>query len=998
MTIKTKLVFFTMLGLIFLAVSIGFISVQKSKDVLMKEKYDSLTSVNKSKKTQIENFLAGRSADITVLAKSKDIKELVHDLIDVHFELNVKSTAPYPSTHPKAQAKIEPHEDYFQTYAKSYGYHDIQVICAKHGHVMYTQAKRTDLGQNVVHGELKKTALAQVRKKVLELKRTVFIDMKPYGPANGEPIVFLGAPVYTDGVLSSVLVFQISDISIDKIMQLREGYGKTQEDYLVGEDNLMRSDSFLDPVNHSVKASFLNPSKGQVNTLSTREAFLGKTNTQLIIDYNGNRVLSSYQSVKVGEDLHWVILSEIDESEILVASNELRNQIILVSVILFLFIAVILYTIIIKGVINPLNNFQEGILGFFRYLSKESSEVKPLDDSSNDEIGNMAKVVNQNIGTLKVEIEHERKAMGVIEEFGKGNFDAKLEVLSGKKAFINETIERVRSNLKNIIADINNMSHEHDLGDIDVVISSDKYEGEFQTMVEGINKMVAGHIGVKKLAMSVVEEFGEGNFDAPLKQLPGKKAFINDTIEKVRGNLKNIIADMNHMSHEHDLGDIDVVIPADKYKGEFKSMAEGINKMVAGHIAVKRLAMSVVKEFGEGNFDAPLKQLPGKKAFINDTIEELRTNLKNIESEINNLVVNASQGRLKKRANLDNFEGGWNNLVAGINKMLDIIVAAVIEDGVGALIKLSQGHINTRITTEYENDYDTFKQAVNTMADRIENIIVETKSSATQIAKASQSVSSTAQLLSSGATQQASSLQETTSSLEQMSASISESTKNANTTTILAQESAKMSIKGGEAVSKTVNTMKIIAEKIKIIEDIVDQTNLLALNAAIEAARAGEHGKGFAVVAAEVRKLAKRSQVAASEISEITSSSLSISKEAGDLISNVVPKIQETATLVKDISTSASEQDVGISQVSQAMNELDQVTQSNTTGSQELAATSEELDNQIGSLLSIIEFFKFSQEQRNQSNKGLSNTEKSSDTDNKEQRSKLDIRDFDRYE
>jgi len=953
---------------------------------------------------------------------------------------------------------------------------------------MYTQAKRTDLGENLVYGELKKTALAEVRKKVLELKRTVFVDMRPYGPADDEPIVFLGAPVYVDNVLSSVVIFQISDTSIDTIMQLRQGYGKTQEDYLVGKDNLMRSDSFLNPVNHSVKASFANPEKGQINTLSTREAFLGKTNTQIITEYNGNRALSSYQSVNIGEDLHWVIISEIDEAEILIASNELRIQIITVSVILFLIIATVLYFIIIKGVINPLNNFQEGILGFFKYLSKENAEVKPLNDSSNDEIGNMARIVNQNIETLKIEIEHERKAMGVIEEFGKGNFDAKLEVLPGKKAFINETIERVRSNLKNIIADINNMSHEHDLGDIDVIIDSDKYQGEFQSMVVGINKMVSGHIAVKRLAMSVVEEFGEGNFDAPLEQLPGKKVFINNTIEKVRGNLKNIIADMNHMSHEHDLGDIDVVIPAnnykgefqtmanginkmvlghisvkklamsvieefaegnfdapleqlpgkkvfinntiekirgnlknliadmnnmshehdlgdidvvipsDNYKGEFKSMANGINNMVAGHIAIKRLAMSVVKEFGEGNFDAPLKQLPGKKAFINDTIEELRANLKNIEFEINNLIDNASKGRLKQRTNEDNFEGGWNDLVSGINKMLDIIVEAVIEDGVGALIKLSEGHINTRITTDYKNDYDTFKQAVNTMADKIENIIVETKSSAIQIAKASQSVSSTAQLLSTGATQQASSLQETTSALEQMSASISESTKNANATTILAEESAQMSIKGGEAVSKTVHTMKIIAERIKIIEDIVDQTNLLALNAAIEAARAGEHGKGFAVVAAEVRKLAKRSQIAASEISEITSSSLSISEEAGDLIAKVVPKIQETAMLVKEISTSASEQDVGIAQVTRAMNELDQVTQSNTMGSQELASTSEELDNQIGSLVSIIEFFKFSNEQKAKVNQESNKTVKSTTSDKQALNAKLDIRDFDRYE
>ncbi|RLA81471.1 MAG: hypothetical protein DRG78_09210, partial [Epsilonproteobacteria bacterium] len=114
-----------------------------------------------------------------------------------------------------------------------------------------------------------------------------------------------------------------------------------------------------------------------------------------------------------------------------------------------------------------------------------------------------------------------------------------------------------------------------------------------------------------------------------------------------------------------------------------------------------------------------------------------------------------------------------------------------------------------------------------------------------------------------------------------------------------------------------------------------------------------------AVVAAEVRKLAKRSQVAASEISTITGDSLTISQEAGSLISKVVPQIQETASLIKDISTASAEQDIGITQITQAMNQLDQVTQTNSTGSQDLATTSEELDKQISSLVAIMEFFKF---------------------------------------
>ena len=69
-------------------------------------------------------------------------------------------------------------------------------------------------------------------------------------------------------------------------------------------------------------------------------------------------------------------------------------------------------------------------------------------------------------------------------------------------------------------------------------IDAQRFEGEFRTVAQGVNDMVGAHIAVKKLAMGVVAEFGRGNLDAPMDQLPGKKAFINDTIETVRGLLK----------------------------------------------------------------------------------------------------------------------------------------------------------------------------------------------------------------------------------------------------------------------------------------------------------------------------------------------------------------------------------------------------------------------------------------------------------------------------
>ena len=117
----------------------------------------------------------------------------------------------------------------------------------------------------------------------------------------------------------------------------------------------------------------------------------------------------------------------------------------------------------------------------------------------------------------------------------------------------------------------------------------------------------------------------EGRLDQPIN-VPGNDEFaqVGQAFNKVRDNVAGLVKDMKHMAAEHEAGDIDVVIDAQRYTGEYRSVAQGVNDMVGAHIAVNKMAMGVVAEFGRGNYEAPMAQLPGKKAFINDTIETVR--------------------------------------------------------------------------------------------------------------------------------------------------------------------------------------------------------------------------------------------------------------------------------------------------------------------------------------------------------------------------------------
>ena len=536
-------------------------------------------------------------------------------------------------------------------------------------------------------------------------------------------------------------------------------------------------------------------------------------------------------------------------------------------------------------------------------------------------------------------------------------------------------------------------------GSLNVEIDTNKYSSSYKNIVSNINRMANAYCGfMDKLPIPVIA------FDKNFTIQWG-----NDLAESITRNSKGgmIGTKCYDQFHSQDCRTADcacdMAMRTDKMcDSACQAEPNGLNKT----LDIKYFGVPLKDANGEiiGSFEYILDQTDAetKAREIEVAREKSEEDFKNFITYFAEVADSVNKGDMKNRFDITKTDGGYKTIAEATNKLLDIVDSA-FSDTIYGLNALQNGEFSTRIKTEYQGDFDVVKQAanntaatlqeiikeissvlsamadgdmtvkiasdfvgdteaiksaINTMAEKLQTIVTRVNSGVTEIASASTQVSASSQSLSQGATEQASSLEETSAALEEMSGSVAESAKNAQKTNDLAEEASVMAIDGGEAVTKTVDAMVLISEKISIIEDIVYQTNLLALNAAIEAARAGEHGKGFAVVAAEVRKLAKRSQVAAQEISTITTDSVKISEKAGTLIGSVVPKIQETAELIKDIANAAKEQDIGLGQINTAMTQLDQVTQTNAASSQEMASASEELNGQANSLKQMMSFFK----------------------------------------
>ena len=228
-----------------------------------------------------------------------------------------------------------------------------------------------------------------------------------------------------------------------------------------------------------------------------------------------------------------------------------------------------------------------------------------------------------------------------------------------------------------------------------------------------------------------------------------------------------------------------------------------------------------------------------------------------------------------------------------------------LDDMTAACTALQQGDF--RLTGDRSDRGDEFgevERALYDMRESINKFMKSTANSTTQIAAAAEELTANSSQPSTAAHQVAQSVTDATervvtqqdavengnAKIEAISNSVNDMRIQAETVAQNSHSAAQEASSGSGEVAASVSQIKNVEHTVQSTAELVDklgerskeigtivdtisgiagQTNLLALNAVIEAARAGEHGRGFAVVAEEVRKLAEQSQQAAQQIADL---------------------------------------------------------------------------------------------------------------------------------
>lgn len=457
---------------------------------------------------------------------------------------------------------------------------------------------------------------------------------------------------------------------------------------------------------------------------------------------------------------------------------------------------------------------------------------------------------------------------------------------------VNVIVEAISQPLFRFIAEMKRMSAEHIKGDIDVVIPEDQFAGAYLEMARGVNEMVGGHIAVKKKAMACIAEFGKGNFEASLERFPGKKAFINETIEEVRGNLKRLMVDVEKLADAGANLHLDVRADANVHRGDFRKIINGFNS----------------------------------------TLDAIVTPLNMLIADSLALAEAAVQGQLGKRADVSRHNGDFRKVAQGFNSTLDAVIEPLNEAS-AVLARIAQNDLTARVQGSYRGDYARLKDDINRMAQDLHQNMRSFSQSTQTVASSSEELTAVSQQMAGNAEETATqaevvagasgevsrSVSAVAAGAEQMQASIREIAKNANEAARVAKNAVNVANTTNETVNRLGGSSQEIGKVIKVITSIAQQTNLLALNATIEAARAGEAGKGFAVVANEVKELAKQTARATEEIGGKIDAIQTSTRDAVQAIGTISEIINQVNDISNSIASAVEEQTVTTNEIGRSV-------------------------------------------------------------------------------
>ena len=280
--------------------------------------------------------------------------------------------------------------------------------------------------------------------------------------------------------------------------------------------------------------------------------------------------------------------------------------------------------------------------------------------------------------------------------------------------------------IKALISDTGKLSQAAVAGKLATRADASRHQGDFRTIVIGVNETLDAVIGPLNVAAEYVDRISKG--DIPPKITDTYNGDFNEiklNLNNCIDNVNALVADANALAKAAIEGKLATRADASRHQGDFQKIVKGVNETLDAVIGPLNVAAEYVDRISKG--DIPPK--------ITDTyhgdFNEIKLNLNNCIDNVNALVADANalakaaiEGKLATRADASRHQGDFQKIVKGVNETLDAVIGP-LNVAAEYVDRISKGDIPPKITDTYHGDFNEIKLNLNNCIDNINALVAD---------------------------------------------------------------------------------------------------------------------------------------------------------------------------------------------------------------------------------------------------------------------------------